>query len=181
MKYTVKINAYMKTITRTRIYLPMAAMILTAAVALAAAEQGQVPFRGTFQGTDTPVPPTILQSITGNGTHVGQFSSTAVSGMPGAPLTAHWIAANGDTIDTTFVGSLVGHVDIAPCQVVGAEPQDSYAEIRQIHTITGGTGRFAGIQGSFALTKYHDLVNRNGTFGTCGTYSGFITPPGAGH
>jgi hypothetical protein len=171
----------MKTITRTKIYLPMAAMILTAALALPAAAQTQVPFKGTFQGTDTPVPPSIFQNITGNGTLVGQFSSTAVSATPGSPLSAHWIAANGDSIDTTYVGSLVGHVDMALCQVVDAQPEDSYAEIKQIHTITGGTGRFAGVQGSFILTKYHDLVLRNGTNGTCGSYSGTITPPGAAH
>jgi hypothetical protein len=170
----------MKTITRFNIYLPMAAMILTAVLAVPAAAQQQVPFKGTFQGTDTPAPSAPpLQSITGNGTLLGQFSSTPpVSGSPGS---AHWIAANGDSIDTTYVGSLVGHVDMAPCQVVDAQPEDSYAEIKQIHTITGGTGRFAGVQGSFILTKYHDLVLRNGTNGTCGSYSGTITPPGAAH
>jgi hypothetical protein len=170
----------MKTITRTKIYLPMAALIVTAALGLPAAAQTEVPFKGNFQGTDTPTPPTILQSITGNGTLVGLFSSTAVSGGSGL-LTAHWIAANGDSIDTTYVGSFAGLVDLAPCQVVGAQPEDSYAKIIQNHTITGGTGRFAGVQGSFKLTKYHDLANRNGTNGTCGFYSGTITPPGAAH
>ena len=38
----------MKTITRTRICLPMAAMILTVALALTAAAQTQVQFKGTF-------------------------------------------------------------------------------------------------------------------------------------
>src|SRR3954464_14090215 len=103
----------MKTITRTKIYLPMAALILTAALALPAAAQTEVPFHGNFQGTDTPTPPTILQSITGNGTLVGLFSSTAVSGGPGF-LTAHWIAANGDSIDTTYVGSFAGQLNLAP-------------------------------------------------------------------
>jgi hypothetical protein len=174
----------MKTITRINICLPKAALIL-AALVIPAAAQTQVPFKGTFQGSDTSsdtsVPPTILQSITGNGTHVGQFSSTAVSGSPGSAQSAHWIAANGDSIDTTFVGSFGGHVDMAPCQVLGAQPEDSYAKITQIHTITGGTGRFAGVQGSFKLTKYHDLVLTNGTNGTCGSFSGTITPPGAVH
>jgi hypothetical protein len=172
----------MKTITRTKIYLPTAAMILAAALALPAAAQTEVPFKGNFQGTDTPTtPPTILQSITGNGTHIGLFSSTSVSGGPGLK-TAHWIAANGDSIDTTYVGSLAGHVDLAPCQVVGAQPEDTYAKITQIHTIIGGTGRFAGALGSFTLTLYHDLVLRSdGTHGTCGSYSGTTTPPGAAH
>jgi hypothetical protein len=169
----------MKTITRSNIYLPMTAMILTAALAVSGVAQQQVPFKGNFQGTDTPAPPAPpLQNITGNGTLVGQFSSIPV---PGSPLSTHWTAANGDSFDTTYVGSLVGHVDIAPCQVVDAQPEDGYAEIMQIHTITGGTGRFAGVQGSFILTKYHDLVLRNGTNGTCGHYIGTITPPSAAH
>ena len=57
----------MKTITRSNIYLPMAAMILTAALAVPAAAQQQVPFKGTFQGNDTVTLPTITQSITGIG------------------------------------------------------------------------------------------------------------------
>ena len=69
---------------------------------------------------------------------------------------------------------------MAPCQVVGAQPEDSYAKVTEIHTITGGTGRFAGVQGSFTLTLYHDVVAfSDGTHGTCGSYSGTITLPGA--
>ena len=99
----------------------------------------------------------------------------------GGTGSAHWIAANGDSIDTTYVGSSPDRWILAPCQVVGAQPEDDYAKITEIHTITGGTGRFAGVQGSFTLTLYHDLVHRNGTHGTCGSYSGTITPPGAAH
>ncbi len=173
----------MKTITRSRIYLPMSAMILTAALAIPAAAQTQVPFKGTFQGNDVPTSTTITQSITGIGTHVGQFSSTTLLTLTasGGTGSAHWIAANGDSIDTTVVGS-PEHVPMSPCQVVGAQPEDSYAKITEIHTITGGTGRFAGVQGSFTLTLYHDVVPRSdGTHGTCGSYSGTITPPGAAH
>ena len=52
----------MKTITRSRIYFPMAAMILTAALAIPAAAQQQVPFKGAFQGNDTVAPPRSLQA-----------------------------------------------------------------------------------------------------------------------
>ncbi len=172
----------MKTITRTKIYLPMAALIL-AALAIPAAAQQQVPFKGTFQGNDTVTPPTLTQSITGIGTLVGQFSSTTVLTLTasGGTGSAHWIAANGDSIDTTVVGSPVP-VSMAPCQVVGAQPEDSYAKVTEIHTITGGTGRFTGAQGSFTLTLYHDKAPRSdGTHGTCGSYGGTITPPGAAH
>lgn len=171
----------MKTITRSKIYVPMAAMVLSAAIALPAAAQQQVPFKGTFHGNDTVIPPTLTQRITGTGTLVGQFSSVAFITISTSPATgtARWIAANGDTIDTTVVGSLE-HVDMAPCEVVGAQPEDTYAKVTQIHTITGGTGRFAGVQGSFILTLYHDVVpGSDGTHGTCGSYSGTITPPGA--
>ena len=69
----------MKTTTRSNIYLPMAAMILTAALAVPAAAQQQVPFKGTFQGSDTVTPPaTIATAATGTGTHLGQFSFTHV-------------------------------------------------------------------------------------------------------
>lgn len=169
----------MKTMTRCKSYLPMAAVILAAAAVPAAAQQ-HVPFKGTFQGNDTVTLPTITQRITGTGTQVGEFSSTTflTLGPSGGKGSGQWIAANGDTIDTTVVGSGVP-ADRVPCQVAGAEPGDSYNKVTQIHTITGGTGRFAGVQGSFTLTLYHDVVERNRTHGTCGSYSGTITPPGA--
>ena len=61
---------------RANIYLPIAGMILTAALAMPAAAQQEVPFKGTFQGNDAVNSPTITQTITGVGTLVGQFSST---------------------------------------------------------------------------------------------------------
>ena len=70
----------MKTTTRTNIYLPMAALILTAALAVPAAAQQRVPFKGTFQGNDaiTPGPGAttvvISTTATGIGTLFGQFS-----------------------------------------------------------------------------------------------------------
>ena len=176
-----EIYAHMTTITRTRFYLPLAGMMLAAALALPAAAQQEVPFKGTFQGSDNVAPPTLTQSIAGTGTHVGEFSSTTVLTLrpSGGSGIGRWIAANGDTIETAVVGSLE-HVPMAPCPVLGAQPDDAYAKITQIHTITGGTGRFAGVQGSFTLTLYHDVsLSSDGTHHTCGSYSGTITPPGA--
>jgi hypothetical protein len=172
----------MRTMTRTRIYLPMAALIVTAALALPAPAQQQVPFKGTFQGSDAVTPPTTTESNTGTGTLLGQFSSNGVFSFSTRVGSARWIAANGDIIETTFV-ALAVPVDIAPCRVVSAQPEDTYAKITQVHTITGGTGRFAGVQGSFTVTKYHDRVALSDgiTHGTCGFYTGTITPPGAAH
>jgi hypothetical protein len=167
---------------RTKIYLPMAPLIVTVALALSASAQQQVPFKGTFQGTDAVTPPTLTESNTGTGTLLGRFSSTALFSFATRQGSTQWIAANGDTIETTWVVSVVD-VDMAPCQVVGAQPEDTYRKITELHTITRGTGRFAGVQGSFALTKYHDRVPRSDgiTHGTCGFYTGTITPPGAVH
>ena len=174
----------MNTITRSKTYMPIAGLILTAALALPAAAQQEVPFKGTFQGSDTVSPPTLTQSITGTGTLVGQFSATitlTLTASGGGTGTATWTAANGDTIATTAT-SAGEHVPMSPCQVVGAQPDDSYFKSTVIHTITGGTGRFAGVQGMFILTIYHDVVPRSdGTHGTCGSYSGTITPPGVAH
>ena len=71
----------MKTITRSNIYLPMAAMILTAALAVPAAAQRQVPFMGAMQGHDfdiafTNTTVTVLTVGKGIGTHLGKFSFT---------------------------------------------------------------------------------------------------------
>ena len=57
--------------------MPIAALILTA-LAIPAAAQQQVPFKGTFQGYDTVALPTITTTATGIGTLVGQLSLTDV-------------------------------------------------------------------------------------------------------
>ena len=167
----------MKSTTRTNVYLPMAAMILTAALAIPAAAQKQVPFKGSLQGheIDTPQggpPPTTLivdGSATGIATQVGQFSFSyqlTVNLANGtATGSARLIAANGDSIDTTIAGSS------EPTATPGV------ASITEINTITAGTGRFAGAEGSFTVER---LVNLATGF-TSGSFHGTITSPGAAH
>ncbi len=164
----------MKTITRSNIYLPMAAMILTAGLAVPAAAQKQVPFKGALQGhdTDTVLSPTtvlVATSGTGIGTLVGQFSFTLENTVNLAAGTetgfAHLIAANGDSIYATIVGS--GEPTATPDVI----------SITEICTITGGTGRFAGAQGSFTVERLANVV----TFFTSGSFHGTITSPGAAH
>ncbi len=163
----------MKNITRSNIYLPMAAMILTAALAVPAAAQRQVPFMGAMQGHDTDIGltnnlGTVLTVGTGIGTLVGQFSFTqtwTVDVTTGILTgSAQWFAANGDSISTTITGS-------------GKMIEPGLFRIEEVHTITGGTGRFAGAQGSFTMKKLASGV----TFLTSGSYDGTITPPGAAH
>jgi len=158
----------MKNITRTKIYLPMAAMILTAALAIPAAAQTQVPLKGEFQGNDTVAPTTITTNGTATGTLLGQFSLTNVVTPSSLTGTGHWVAANGDSIDTTFVAATI--------------PGDVLFTITEIHTITGGTGRFMGAQGSFTLLRKHvKAASSDGTHYTWGSFEGSITPPSAAH
>jgi len=158
---------------RHNIYLPMAAMILSAALALPAAAQNQVPFKGTFQGNDTVIPPpTLTTAATGIGTHLGKFSFTQELTLNFANFTdagsAQWIAANGDIIYTTVVGSAI--------------PGDVVFTITEIHIITGGTGRFAGAQGSFTVHRTHVVApSDDGTHITFGSFEGTISSPGTAH
>ena len=160
-------GAHMKIRTRFQIHVAIAAMILTAALAVPAAAQQQVPFQGTFQGSDTVTPPaTIATAATGTGTHLGQFSFTHVRTLNTLTGSAHWLAANGDSIDST--------------SVVSAVPGPVVFTVTEIHTITGGTGRFSGAQGSFTVHRTHvRALSDDGTHVTFGWFEGTITSPGA--
>ncbi len=158
---------------RSNICLPMAATILTAALAVPAAAQKPVPFEGALQGQDTDIggPDTAFvvdTSGTGIGTPVGQFSlsqEATVNTVAGTETgSAHWTAANGDSIYTTFVGS-------------GEFLASGLIRINEIHVITGWTGRFAGAQGSFTV----DRLASPTTFMTHGSFHGSITAPGLAH
>jgi hypothetical protein len=165
----------MKTITRTNLYLPMAAMILTAALAVPAAAQKRVPFKGTFQGSDTVMGTSLTTSGTGTGTQLGQFSFHQVVTINPANSTdtgtARLIAANEDSIYTTVVG------------LGGPSDNPDYLKVTERHTITGGTGRFAGVQGSFIVDRMHKFATSDdGTHITFGSFQeGTITSPGAAH
>src|SRR5215471_10736251 len=172
----------MKKITRSKIYLPMAALILTGTLAIPAAAQQQVPFKGTFQGKDC-VPaqntgcsavnsPTIDTSGSGIGTHMGEFSLIQQTNLATLNGSAHWVVANGDSIDSTFIAS----PDFST-QSLG------YITVTETHTIIGGTGRFAGAQGSFILERTHLVaLSADGTHVTFGSIrNGSITSPGAAH
>ena len=98
---------------------------------------------------------------------VGWFPTQPTPG-PGGPRPSregNRVAANGDSIDMTVAGS--------------GEPTDTPGIIRitDIQTINGGTGRFAGAQGSFTVERLASAV----TFLTSGSFHGTITSPGAAH
>ena len=162
-------------VMKANVSLVVAAMLLTAVLAVTAAAQNQVLFKGSMQGNeiDTPEggpPPTTLSadgSTTGIATLVGQFSFsyqlTVTPASASATGSGHLIAANGDSIYTTIAGTLE------------RTPTPGVARIMEINTITGGTGRFAGAQGYFIVER---LINLTTGF-TSGSLHGIITPPGA--
>ena len=158
---------------RANMRLPMVALIL-AALAIPAAAQPQVPFKGAFQGKDAVSPPTITTTGGGTATHLGEFSFTHVTTLNSQTTgagSAHWVAANGDTLDST---SLVS-ADFST-RALG------YITVTEIHTIVNGTGRFSGAQGSFTLERTHIVaLSADGTHVTFGSFHGSITSPGAAH
>lgn len=136
----------------------MAAVLLTAAIASPALAQ-QVPFRGTVDGVDSDAGgafPVFFRSLSGNGyaSLLGRFTMTVefeinvltdpVEGVGVFTLTA----ANGDTLFGTSTG--LGIV------------VDGIAYIQETHTITGGTGRFAGATGTFDAARV--LVEATGMY-----------------
>jgi hypothetical protein len=157
----------MTTRTRSQIDVAIAAIMLAAALAVPASAQQQVPFQGTFQGSDTVTPPaTIATAATGTGTHLGQFSFSHVLTLNTLTGSAHWVAANGDSIDST--------------SVVSAVPGPVVFTVTEIHTITGGTGRFSGAQGTFTVHRTHVVApSDDGTHVTFGWFGGTITSRGA--
>jgi len=165
----------MRTITRNSIYLPMAAILLTAALAgPAVADDQLVPFSGSLQAQETsvfPTPGTLLSDGSGGGiaTHLGRFTVTwkftinLADGTGTGPV--HFIAANGDEIFSTATG--VG----VPTSTPGV------VRIVEVQTITGGTGRFANAKGSFIVERLADLNHQPVL--TSGSFHGTITSPGA--
>jgi hypothetical protein len=144
----------------------------SSSLAVSTAAQYQVPFKGTMQGTDTdsdPTPSSIVVTTDGLGTatQLGQFSFTqrvTVDFARGTSAgTSHWEAANGDSFDTTIAGS--GQPTGTPGEI----------SITETHTITGGTGRFAGAHGRFTVERVASAI----TFATSGSFEGTITSPGA--
>jgi hypothetical protein len=148
------------------------ASLTSSPLAVSTAAQHQVPFKGTMQGTDTdsdPTPTSIVVTTDGTGTatHLGRFSFTQRVTVDFAAGTSagmsRWVAVNGDSFDTTIVGS--------------GQPTETPGEIRitETHTITGGTGRFAGAHGRFTVERVASAI----TFATSGSFEGTITPRGA--
>jgi hypothetical protein len=159
-------------LTKSSIYLAIAAMFVTLALAGPAAAKKQVPFHGSIQGVEIDVvqpPATLLVEGSGAGiaTDLGRFTMTyqaTVDLSDGSGIgSLQFIAANGDSIFTEFVGQGT------PTGTPGI------SHIVEFNTITGGTGRFAGASGTFTVERLVDLT----TGFTSGSFNGTITSLGA--
>jgi len=118
----------------------------------------ELPFKGTYEGLETVDPVSghhHLEDVTGNATHLGQFTVTAewTLGPTGGSGTSTWTAANGDEFSTRFTRN---GVFVPPT-----------ATFTETHTITGGTGRFANASGTFTVVQTRGLsmpYNNSATF-----------------
>ena len=134
------------------------------------AAQVPVPFYGRLAGVDigTPqVPPLVSVQVKATGTatqlgtftYLGLFTVNAATRMGSG--TFLFTAANGDTV----FGTISGQATFTPPNVL---------TIKEIGTITGGTGRFAGVTGSFSMTRLKNTV----TGATSASFLGTISAPG---
>ena len=136
----------LKTIMKTSIHLPMAAMFLAAVLAGPAAARNQVPFKGQTSGIATtesfdPVAGIIYVrgEAEGEATHLGRFTVTSnVALYVGLGIVlGNWTltAANGDML---FLAGRGYGID----ETHGAGT----------FTVIGGTGRFRGATGYYQQT-----------------------------
>jgi hypothetical protein len=148
----------------------LAAIFVIALSASPAPAGQQVPFNGSFAAVeiDEVQGTTLLVdgSGTGNATHLGRYTVTFEAVVNLETLmgvgTMSFVAANGDSIFTTFNGQAT------------PTPDPNIFLVVELETITGGTGRFAGATGSFTLEREVDLT----TGLSSGSFSGTISSPG---
>jgi hypothetical protein len=122
-----------------------------------------VPFHGVLSATelDELVFPSLYVQMTGSGTasRVGRYTMTLETTvtLPQATSVGGMLrltAANGDVITASVAGQAVVDGDIA--------------DIIEVATITGGTGRFSGATGTFTITR--SLAQSTGI--SAGTFDG---------
>jgi len=155
----------MKTITKTIMFLQVAALCF--ATAFADPNLKEKDFSGSILSSETVDIDfvTLIMLVDGNGTghatHLGQFTYTyefVVDLSTGNGVgSAEFTAANGDSFSTeiTAISPVLGHVV-------------------EEHTIVAGTGRFAGASGSFILDRLVTTIGTTTTNVSVGTVDGTI-------
>ena len=154
----------------------IAATFLTVALSSPAVNAGRVPFNGTLETNEPPATffgdPPIGFFSNGQGTltstELGPLALYFTSIVDLATFDGvgrgRLIDANGDSIFTYGTGHAVPVTEDPPV-----------FHITETHTVTGGTGRYAGARGSFAVDRTVDLS----TGDSSGTFNGVIIVRGA--
>ena len=143
--------------------LVVAVAVSLASVAVAVA--AETPFKGTLSAVETSQLVFPIASVdregTGTATYLGKYTervtlqvNVLTGSSTGAPT---FTAANGDTLTASIAG-----------QSTPTSP--GVLSIVEVYTITGGTGRFAGVTGTFTLESTLNLA----TGVSSGTFSGDI-------
>lgn len=121
----------------------------SSSTAVAQQAQGQVPFHGSLEAidVDTVSFPFLSVHLTGQGnaTHLGTYTATFDFRVdlrtPTTPAVGTFTLTSAD--GASIFGDLIGRATIA----------DGVATVVETATITGGTGRFAGVTGSFTVER----------------------------
>jgi hypothetical protein len=145
--------------------------ILIVGTTLAAASSSRpLPLRGSIEALETYQPnlPTVFVTAAGSGeaTRLGRYTvsyevTVNVQTGAGTGLSAHFVAANGDSLFAEGSGQAT------PTETPGV------LKIIETYTITGGTGRFAGASGTITVER---MANQ-ATGETSGTMNGTIILP----
>lgn len=137
---------------------------------LVAAENYQDYARETQGDGATPPIIRLLFFVTGDGTanttdlgqltviYTGMLDYTSGAG----PLCARFIDASGDSIFTTCIGQ------------VSETNNPSVKSMLEIHTVTGGTGKFALANGSFTMKRLLKFSADGRTGSSGGNFNGYL-------
>lgn len=148
----------------------IAATFLSVALSISAANAGRVPFSGTWEANEVSTffgDPPIGFFSNGQGTlNSAELGPLALyltnlvdlAAFDGMGLT-RVVDANGDSI----FAQGTGHADLVT-------PDPPVFHITESHTVTGGTGRYAGARGSFTVDRTVDLS----TGDSSGSFNGAI-------
>ena len=101
----------------------------------------ELPFEGTYEGLESEGTPSSQHHLdaTGNATHLGRFTVSADWTVPVGERSSTWTAANGDEFYTSFTRAR------------------ATLTFTELHTILGGTGRFANASGNFTVVQVRAL------------------------
>jgi hypothetical protein len=121
-----------------------------------------VPFKGSFEGSQTVTPgtppfATVAMQGTGHGTLVGRFEIALPHTVNFATASASGTATISAADGSRIVASFTGQAQIGPI-----------VTIVEHATVTSGTGRFAGASGSFTIHRTYEPA----TGRTAGTFEG---------